>query len=212
MGSRWGWTGVIGRMQEVWSDIVQEPANVPLADGVALRPQKKDALDLTSARIFLEKPEHPKRVVELLKEFYPTCTVEGKNVKGYTIVLSIIRSVAHLHRLWGKKTFLSDTEVACADQAAKQLGVCWSLMKWKPTLWLHWTVAHGGWVLRTYRSMYMFASVPTERRNSPFKTHLQSCFRGWSVRNPKISKRGTAHILEMYALDEGLTVLQKRGD
>ena len=54
----------------------------------------------------------------------------------------------------------------------------------------------------------MFTSVPTERRNSPFRTHL---FRGWSVCTPQISKRGMAHILEMYALDEGLKALQKTG-
>ena len=83
-------------MQEVWSDIMQEAANVPLADHVALRPQKKDTFDLTSARILLEKPEYQKRVVELLKEFYPNRTVEGKNVKVYTIVFSIFRSVADL--------------------------------------------------------------------------------------------------------------------
>ena len=52
----------MGRMQEVWSDIMQEAANVPLADRVALRPQKKDTFDLTLARIFLEKPEYQKRV------------------------------------------------------------------------------------------------------------------------------------------------------
>ena len=57
----------------------------------------------------------------------------------------------------------------------------------------------------------MFTSVLTERCNSPFKTHLRNCLRGWSVRNPQMSKRGMAHILEMYALDEGLKVLQKTG-
>ena len=38
--------GVIDRMQEVWSDIMQEAANEPLADHVALRPQKQDTLTL----------------------------------------------------------------------------------------------------------------------------------------------------------------------
>ena len=52
-----GWW-VIGRMQEVWLDIMEEVANVPLADRVALWPQKQDTFDLTSARIFLEKPEY----------------------------------------------------------------------------------------------------------------------------------------------------------
>ena len=31
------------------------------------------------------------------------------------------------------------------------------------------------------------------------------------MHNPRISKRGMAHILEMYALDEGLKALQKTG-
>ena len=189
---------------------MQEVANVVLADRVALS-QKKDTFDLTSARIFSEKPEYQKRVVELFNEFYPNSTVEGENGKEHTTLFSIIRRVADVHGLWRKKTFLSDTKVACADHAAKQLGMCRSLMKWKPTLWLHWTVAHGAWVLRKYSSTYMFASIPTERQNSLVKTHLQNCFMGWSVRNPRISKRGMAHILEMYALDEGLKALQKAG-
>ena len=146
-------------------------------------------------------------MVQLLKEFHPNRAVDRKNVKVYTVVFRIIRSVADLHELWRKKTFLSDAEVACADQATKQLGVCWSLMNWKPTLCLHWTMAHGAWVLMKYRSMCMFIFVPIEHENSPFKTHLQICLRGWSVRSPQISKRGMAHILGMYALDEGFRAL-----
>ena len=81
-------------MQEVWSDIMQEYANVRLADRLALWPPKKDTFDLTAARIFFEKAEHQKNVVELLKEFYPSCLVRGMNVKVYTIIFRIIRSVA----------------------------------------------------------------------------------------------------------------------
>ena len=105
----------------------------------------------------------------------------------HTIVFGIIRNVCDLHALWRKKACLSDVEVACVDQAAKQLGVCWPLGKWKPTFWLHCTVAHNAWFLRKYRSMYMFGSVPTERQHSPFKTHLQNGFRGWSLCNLPIS-------------------------
>ena len=100
------------------------PCKFTLAQQVALRPQSKDTFDRTSAAICLEKPEYQKGVLELLKEFCPTCTVEGKNVKVYTVVFSIIRCVAHLHGLWREMTFFRDTEVACADEAAKQLGVC----------------------------------------------------------------------------------------
>ena len=41
-------------MQEVGAQLMQEAANVPLTERVALRPQKKDTFDLTSARLFIE--------------------------------------------------------------------------------------------------------------------------------------------------------------
>ena len=92
-------------------------------------------------------------MVLVLKEFYPNSNVEEKNVKVYTVAFSVIRSVGDLHGMRRKKTFLSHAEVACGGQATKQLAVCWSLMKWKPTLCLHWTVARGSWVLEKYRSV-----------------------------------------------------------
>ena len=78
-------------------------------------------------------------------------------------------------------------------------------------MWLHWTVAHGAWVLQKYSSMYIFTSVPTERRNSPFKTAMQNYFRWWSVRHPQTNERAMAHVPEMYAFDKGLKALQKMG-
>ena len=50
-----------------------------------------------------------------------------------------------MHALWRKKAFLSDTEVVCADQAAKHFGVCWHLMRWKPVLWVPWTAPYSAW-------------------------------------------------------------------
>ena len=135
--------GIIARMQQVSSDM-QEAATVPLANRFALRPQKKYTFNLTSATVLPEKTEYQNCVVELLKEFYPNHTVEGKNVKVYTFVLRRIRSVAQMDILWRKKTFLSDSEVACLDQATKEFGVCRQLMTWKPVFVAPWDhVAHG---------------------------------------------------------------------
>ena len=84
--------------------------------------KKKDTFDLTSARVFLEKTEFHKRLVEFRKEFYLNRIVEGENVKVYTMIFSIIKSVANLQISWRKKAFLSNAEVSCVDQATKQLG------------------------------------------------------------------------------------------
>ena len=46
---------------------MQEAANVPRTELVALRPQKKDTFDLMLARLFIEKREYQRKVVDLLK-------------------------------------------------------------------------------------------------------------------------------------------------
>ena len=105
----------------------------------------------------MEKPEYQKRVVELLKEFYPNRTVEGNNVKVYTFVCSIVRSVTDLQGLWRKKTFLSDTGVACAYQGVRVLEP--HEMEANFVAPLDRGARRMG--SRKYRSMYMFTSVPT---------------------------------------------------
>ena len=89
--------------------------------------KKKTHLTLRLVEHSMRK-QSTRSVLELLKEFYPNRTDKGKNVKVYTVVFSIIKSVAKLPTWWRKKAFLSDAEVACADQVANQLGVCWHPM------------------------------------------------------------------------------------
>ena len=42
---------MIGRLKDVWGDLMQASQNIPQADRVALCPTKKDAFDLTSAHV-----------------------------------------------------------------------------------------------------------------------------------------------------------------
>ena len=122
----------------------------------------------------------------------------------YTVVHTMLLALTHLHTLSRKKDYPSDVEVVEADRWTKKLGQCWKLMGWKATLWVHWTVCHSGWFVRKYRAMYLFSSVPTERRDSAYSAHIQNSFRGWSVKNPRVSVWDMRHLLNMYGLDVGL--------
>ena len=195
---------MIGRLKDVWGDLMQASQNIPQADRVALRPTKKDAFDLTSARVFLDDTQYQHRVFDLLKEYYPDRRAPNGAIEVYTVVHTILLALTHLHTLWRKKAYLSDVEVEEAERWAKKLGECWKLMGWKATVWVHWTVCHSGWFVRNYRTMYFFSSVPTERRNSACKVHIQNSFRGWLVKNPRVSVRGMRHLLNMYGLAVGL--------
>ena len=190
--------GVIGRLKDVWGDLMQASQNIPQAECVALHPTKKDTFDLTSVRVFLDDTQYQQRVVDLLKEYYPNRKAPNGAIKVYTVVHTMLLALTHLHTLWRKKDYLSDVEVEEAERWAKKLGQCWKLMGWKATVWVHWTVCNSGWFVRKYITMYFFSPVPTERRNSAYKVHIQNSFCGWSVKNPRVSVRGMRHLLNMY--------------
>ena len=117
---------------------------------------------------------------------------------------TMLLALTDLHTLWKKKDYLSDVEVEEAERWAKKLGQCWKPMGWKVTVWVHWTVCHSGWFVRKYRTRYFLISVPSQRRNSAYKVHIQKSFHEWYVKNAHISVRGMQHLLNMDGLDVGL--------
>ena len=118
---------VNGRLKDVWGDLMQASQNIPQADRVALRPTKKDAFDLTSARVFLDDTQYRQRVVDLLKEYYPNRKAPNGALKVYTVVHTMLLALTHLHTLWRTKVYFSDVEVKEAERWAKKLGQCWKL-------------------------------------------------------------------------------------
>ena len=163
---------MIGRLKDLRGDLMLASQNIPQADRVALRAANKDVFDLTSARVFLDDTQYQRRVVDLLKEYYPNRKAPNAAIKVYTVVHTMLLALTHLHTLWRKNVCPSDVEVEEAERWAKKLGHCWKLMGWKTTVWVHWTVCHSGWFVRKYRTMYFFSLVPTERRNSAYEVRI----------------------------------------
>ena len=114
--------GVIGRLMDVWGDLMQASPKIPQADRVAMRPTKKDAFDLTSARVFLDDTQYQYRVVDLLKEYYPDRRAPNGAIKVYTVVHTILLALTDLHTLWRKRAYLSDVEVEEAERWPKSWG------------------------------------------------------------------------------------------
>ena len=78
---------------------MREVAHVPLAVLVPL----KDTFHFTAARVFLETKQCQKHAVDLLNECYPNGTMETKNVKVYTTIFGIIKSVHTCTHCGGKR-------------------------------------------------------------------------------------------------------------
>ena len=80
----------------------------------------------------------------------------------------------------------------------------WKSLQWKASVWVHLVVCHSTFYIETYRNLYIFSSIPTERRHSVFKLDLRHCYLGYSMSRPHLSQRGLKHVVNMHALDLGL--------
>ena len=65
--------------------------------------------------------------------------------------------------------------------------------------------------LKTHAStIYLFSSIPTERRNVEFKMDVRHCYKGWKISRPYACTLGFAHVLNLSALEVGLLLYESR--
>ena len=63
-----------------------------MSERIAMRPTKDGQFDITSSRFFLTRPTWQRRVVDLIREFYP-----GKRVDGHPCYIStVVHSLLHM--------------------------------------------------------------------------------------------------------------------
>ena len=184
----------VGRLKEIWAEFTQEVARIRISEHIAMRPMKDGQCGNTLSRSFLTQPLWQRRVVDLIREFYPQKRVEGHPYFVHAVLHSVLSCVAKLQTLWHHKAWLTDAQVEEGKSATTRLGQFGEMLGWKPTVWVHWAVAHSRFYMERYRSIYLFSSIPTEHRNSRFKVELRMCFKGWSVRRPLLNRRGLKHV------------------
>ena len=99
--------------------------------------------------------------------------------------------------------YLSDGALAAAKEVQQTFAQEWKKIGWVPTTWVHWAAYHTGVFLSRYRSLYMFSTIPNEKKNSAFKLDPGHLFRGWSITRPIYTRRSLLHLVNNHALDLG---------
>ena len=89
---------------------------------------------------------------------------------------------------------------ACVTKFA----MAWNAFKWRGTVWVHWAIAHSGFLLRTHGSIYLFSSIPTEHKHKGFKVDMRHTFHARVARCPRVS-RG---VVDNHGLDAALRIEQ----
>jgi hypothetical protein len=116
----------------------------------------------------------------------------------------------------GKKNqFHGDLRLTISDRnryrfLATRFGDLWKATGWKVSLWVHWTCRHSTAFVDLHHSIYLFSSIPTERRNVEFKLDVTHCYKGWKISRPYACTFGFAHVLDLSALDVGLFLYMAR--
>ena len=67
---------------------------------------------------------------------------------------------------WRQKTWLSDGEVADYTAMVRGFAWFWGDLGWIVSPWVHGTYAHSPFFMNEYKNLYMFSSIPSERKNS----------------------------------------------
>ena len=152
--------------------------------------------------LFLTDPKNHVRIVHGLRNHFPNTMFGG--VLLWTLIEVLLRNRSSLYALWRQKTPLTNGQVQEAKTYRLKIGEAWLQLGWKSTPWVHWTVAHCGTVLQKYCNLYVFSSIPAERRHTAFKLAVKSSMHGRCPRRPCLSRCGRTHVLNMETLDVGL--------
>ena len=128
----------------------------------------------------------------------------GQKVYAYLVLKYLLRSIRTLHSLWRKTSYLTQSDLTLHEREVGIFADAWKAFSWKPTTWVHWVVAHSGYFAQTYKSLYLFTSIPTEKRHQTFKKDLRHSFMGWKFTKAHMNPKTLTHILDLEGLDKGL--------
>ena len=123
----------------------------------------------------------------------------------------MLTSLRFIHSVWRQQTYVSEAVVVSYKDSIAKFTVAWKALGWAGTVWVHWVIAHSGYLLQTHRSLYLFSSIPTEHKHKAFKVDMRHTFHGRSHKRPRVSAAGILHAVNNHALDVGLQLLKHSG-
>lgn len=183
-----------------------EAQRIPLSDRLVPGHSKKGNVDISTSHIFWRHPTFISDLANLVAQHEGDVLVpfSGREVRPHVVLRVMLTNFQTLYNMWQLKAPLSDGQVSQCAQLTCMLGHTWRAFNWKPTVWVHWVIAHSAFFVKEYRSMYLFSSVPTEKRHQNFKLDLRHCFQGWRLSKTVLHHRGLVHVVNLSALDQGL--------
>ena len=185
------------------NDVKEACKGIPESERIAPRRAKEHTFDLTMALAFMAKPVWHGEMINVVKHYMPD-VVSPAGPYIWVVVHTLLRQFATIHHFWRQKSYFNEPEVLCYCKAVEQFATGWGDLGWKVSTWVHWTCAHSPFFAKKYRNFYIFSSIPSEKKNSPFKRDLHNSCKGWALLHPRLSIFSMGHVVNMSNLDLGL--------
>lgn len=185
--------------------VVYLSLNVSL--GPWARRTKQTEIDLTAGRLFLRDPKHATSLLDVIGRHAGATMVPwepDRNIPMKSALQVLLNAMRGIYSLWSKSTVLHANDLVTYAKFVQTMRQAWKALAWKLTPWVHWVLSHSVAVLNSFRTLYIFSSIPTEARHRAFKHDLRRCcYRGRRT-NPSRVAQSFATLVERNAMDKGL--------
>lgn len=200
-------------LKDIITNIILQSQGLPLPERLAPRHTKTGTLDLTAATLFVTNIELHGRIGICARTISRKVPYGQGHMNMGVIIQMLCKNLHQLHSFWRQKTDFSEHDLTMYNTITVQFGKLWHALGWKVSTWVHWVVKHSVALATLHKNIYLFSSIPTERRNVEFKLDVTHCYKGWKLSRPYACTFGFAHVLNLSALDVGIMLYayRKRG-
>ena len=116
----------------------------PIADRLTVRTSKQTTIDLTCAKLFVQNEGLHTDLVNLVSNHERSAKLifNGQTVKIRLKVRILLTSLRWMHSIWSSKHLINDNDLSVYRSHLSRFMQAWTALTWKPTVWVHWIVAH----------------------------------------------------------------------
>lgn len=200
----------LGPLKDIIEHVVLQSQGLPLPERLAPRHTKTGTLDLTAATLFVTNIELHGRLSQCARAIPRKVPFGQGHLNMGAAVQMLCKNLMQLHSFWRQNTDLSVSDLSAYHSLTTLFGKLWHSLGWKVSTWVHWVVRHSAALVTLHKNLYMFSSIPTERRNVEFKLDVTHCYKGWKLSRPYACLFGFAHVLNLSALDVGILLYNSR--
>ena len=72
-----------------------------------------------------------------------------RSLAAHAALRILLHALHHMHGVWRSKVHVAPHQIVAYEAQVVLFAKAWRAFQWKPTVWVHWAVAHSAFLLRS---------------------------------------------------------------